>query len=41
MMFGVALIGGAVGYHYLARRKETPSTVVSTDGRSIFVARTF
>ena len=41
MVFGAALIGGGLGYHYLGRRKETPATVVSTDGRSIFVARTF
>lgn len=41
MVFGVALIGGGIGYHYATRRKETPATVVSTDGRSIFVAGTF
>lgn len=41
MVFGAALIGGGIGYRYATRPKETPSTVVSTDGRSIFVARTF
>jgi tetratricopeptide (TPR) repeat protein len=41
MVFGAALIGGGLAYHYVTRRKESPSTVVSTDGRSIFVARTF
>jgi len=41
MVFGAALIGGGVAYHYATRRKDAPSTVVSTDGRSIFVARTF
>ena len=41
LVFGAALIGGGVGYHYLRKRKETPATLVSTDGRSIFVARTF
>ncbi len=41
MLFGAALIGGGVAYHYVTKRKEAPTTVVSTDGRSIFVARTF
>lgn len=41
LLFGAALIGGGVGYHYYTKHKETPATVVSTDGRSIFVARTF
>ncbi len=41
MVFGVALVGGGISYHYLTRPMATPETVVSTDGRSIFVARTF
>jgi hypothetical protein len=41
MLFGAALIGGGLGYHYFKKSKETSATVVSTDGRSIFVARTF
>jgi tetratricopeptide (TPR) repeat protein len=40
LAFGAALIGGGVGYH-LMTRGPAPTTVVSTDGRSIFVARTF
>jgi len=41
MVFGAALVGGGIGYHVLTREQPTPSTVVSTDGRSIFVTRTF